>query len=191
MREERSQEAPATPPVLGIDIGRVLIMAGDQDGPDTSFLGSSLEAAVHTPPYPGMFEVLPELVSAFAGRVWLVSKAFPKTQEKTRCWFARHRFFERTGIPDSNLIFCLRRDQKAQICQDKGITHFIDDRQDVLRHMSAAVPHRFLFGPQTTTVLPETDLTQVPTWHAVHRAMVANGMLTRKIAADGCDQIGE
>jgi hypothetical protein len=181
MTEERSQEAPATPPVLGIDIGRVLIMAGDQGGPDTSFLGSSIEAAIHTPPYPDMFEVVPELVSAFAGRVWLVSKAFPKTQEKTRRWLAHHRFFERTGIPDGNLIFCLRRDQKAQICQGKGITHFIDDRMDVLRHMRAVVPHRFLFGPQAAIFLPETGLTQAPTWRAVYRVLIANGLLTRKM----------
>jgi hypothetical protein len=182
------QEGTETHPVLGIDIGRVLIMAGDQGGPDTSFLGGSTEAAIHTPPYPGMFEVVPDLVSAFAGRVWLVSKAFPKTQEKTRRWLAHHRFFERTGIPHCHLVFCLRREQKAQLCRDKGITHFIDDRMDVLGHMSAVVPHRFLFGPQATMILPEMGLVHTPTWRAVHLALSANSMRTLGIAVADGDQ---
>lgn len=70
---------------LGIDIGRVLIAPDAADGrADTSFLGGSLEAALATPPYEGMFETVPDLVKRFGGQVWLVSKAGPRVQEKTR-----------------------------------------------------------------------------------------------------------
>jgi hypothetical protein len=93
---------------LGIDIGRVLIAPDPADGKaDTSFIGGSIKAALATPPYEGMFDVVPGLVALFGGRVWLVSKAGPKVQEKTRLWLRHHAFFECTGIPPNHLRFCL------------------------------------------------------------------------------------
>jgi hypothetical protein len=159
-------------PTLGIDIGRVLITPGQADGRDTSFLGASISDAILTPPYPGMFDVVPDLVEAFDGRVWLVSKASPPTQERTRRWLAHHRFFERTGVPAENLCFCLERSQKAAICSANGITHFIDDRQDVLNYMKNVVSHRYLFGPQKTSVAPGAGLTQVLSWPDVSRELL-------------------
>ena len=103
---------------LGIDIDRVLIAPDAADGrADTSFIGGSLEAALATPPYEGMFETVPDLVKRFGGQVWLVSKAGPRVQEKTRQWLRHHRFFERTGIAPDHLRFCLERPQKAQHCR--------------------------------------------------------------------------
>jgi hypothetical protein len=131
---------------LGVDIGRVLIAA--EGTADTSFIGGSLEDALATPPYEGMFDAVPELVRLFDAQVWLVSKCGPRVQEKTRHWLRHHRFFERTGIPPLNLRFCLERPQKADHCRELGITHFVDDRPDVLQHLEGVVPHRFLFGPQ-------------------------------------------
>src|ERR1700749_5043025 len=115
---------------LGIDIGRVLISPDPADGGDTSFIGGSLEAALATPPYEGMFEAVPRLVELFGGRVWLVSKARQKMQEKTRLWLVRHRFFERTGIAAENLRFCLERPQKADHCRQLRLDHFIYDLLD-------------------------------------------------------------
>jgi hypothetical protein len=138
---------------LGIDIGRVLIAPDAPDGrADTSFIGGSLQDALATPPYDGMFDAVPRLVAHFEGRVWLVSKAGPRMQEKTRHWLRHHAFFERTGIPAGNLRFCLERPQKAQHCRELGITHFIDDRADVLGHLEGVVAHRFLFGSQRKPV---------------------------------------
>jgi hypothetical protein len=149
---------------LGIDIGRVLITPEPSDGRhDTSFIGGSIDDALKTPPYPGMFDVVPDLVKLFKGQVWLVSKAGPRVQEKSRLWLLHHRFFERTGIPAGNLRFCLQRPQKADHCQELGITHFIDDRDDVLRHLKDIVPHRFLFGPQKSPHHP-AGLIHVPAW---------------------------
>jgi hypothetical protein len=113
---------------LGIDVGRVLISPGDDSAPDTSFIGGTLEAALRTPPYPGMFEVVPRLVEKFERRVWIISKCGPRVQEKTRNWLQHHGFFERTGIDEGNLRFCLRRPDKALHCAEIGITHFIDCR---------------------------------------------------------------
>lgn len=106
---------------LGVDIGRVLT-SPDPAGTevDTSFIGGSISSALATPPYSGMFESLPELVKHFQGRVWLISKAGTRVQEKTRLWLAHQKFFERTGIDHTHLRFCLERRQKAEI------TEFLD-----------------------------------------------------------------
>lgn len=77
-----------------------------------------------------------------------MSKAGPRVQEKTRQWLRQHRFFERTGIPPDHLRFCLERPQKADHCRELAITHFIDDRADVLEHLEGVVRNRYLFGPQ-------------------------------------------
>jgi hypothetical protein len=146
---------------LGIDIGRVLISPGN--GGDTSFIGGSIQDALNTPPYDGMMDVVPELVQLFGGQVWLVSKCGPRVQEKSRLWLRHHRFFERTGIAPENLRFCLQRPQKADHCSELGITHFIDDRLDVLRHLNGVVQHRYLFGPQKEQGTPR-GIVAVPAW---------------------------
>lgn len=148
---------------LGIDIGRVLISPDVHGKQDTSFIGGSLQDALDTPPYEGMIEVVPALVQLFGGQVWLVSKCGPRVQEKSRLWLRHHRFFERTGIPPENLRFCLERPQKADHCADLGITHFIDDRLDVLQHLNGIVAHRYLFGPQKKTVSVQ-GVVALPRW---------------------------
>ncbi|MFG6414328.1 hypothetical protein ACG02S_10495 [Roseateles sp. DC23W] len=158
---------------LGIDIGRVLIAPDAPNGrADTSFIGGTLADALATPPYLGMFDVVPSLVQRFEGRVWLVSKAGPRVQEKTRHWLRHHRFFERTGIPSVNLRFCLERAQKAGHCASLGITHFIDDRPDVLDHLEGVVTHRFLFGPQRKPV-GSRGAEAVIDWQAAGQAVMA------------------
>ena len=148
---------------LGIDIGRVLITPEEKGKADTSFIGGTLEQALATPPYDGMFDAVPELARRFGHQVWLVSKCGPRVQEKSRRWLEQHRFFERTGIPAGNLRFCLERPQKALHCRELGLTHFIDDRPDVLEHLEGIVPHRYLFGPQRGPgVAP--GVVAVPNW---------------------------
>jgi hypothetical protein len=43
------------------------------------------------------------------------------------------------------------------------LTHFIDDRTDVLHHLEGLVPHRYLFGPQRKPVTVE-GLVLLPAW---------------------------
>lgn len=143
----------AAPKSVGIDIGRVLITPGDGRG-DTSFLSGSDLDAMRTPPSPGAFDVVASLVTAFRGRAWLVSKCGPRIQERSRRWLAHHRFFERTGMPPSQLRFCRKRGDKAPICAQLGLEAFIDDRPDVLRPMEGIVGWRYLFGPQKRPGVP-------------------------------------
>ena len=144
-------------PRIGIDIGRV-IMAPVQGGKaDTSFLRGDLAQALETPPSPGAFEGVGRLVEAVEGQAWLVSKAGPSVQAKTRRWLRHWDFHGRTGLPRGHLRFCLERRDKAGICKQLLITHFIDDRLDVLKHLRGQVGRLYLFGEQ-----PKLDA--IPDW---------------------------
>jgi len=163
----RNDSAPAR---LGIDIGRVLMCPTRDDGrPDTSFLGAGDDDALATPPAPGMFDVVPVLARLFGGRVWLVSKAGPRIEALTRRWLEHHRFFERTALHPSNLRFCRRRDEKRAHAEELALTHFIDDRVDVLQHLRGAVSCLALFGVQGAPI-PDWTI-HVPDWATLGRAL--------------------
>jgi hypothetical protein len=159
------------PPALGIDVGRVLMCPADADGrPDTSFLDGSDARALATPAAPGVWEVVPALVRAFDGRVLIVSKAGPRIEALTRRWFAHHDFFGRTGIAPDAVRFCRKRPEKRDHALLAGLTHFIDDRADVLQHLRGAVPFLYLFGAQ---LAPAPAWTRpVADWAAVDAALL-------------------
>jgi len=138
-----------TPHALGIDIGRVLMCPSSDDArPDTSFLDLPDDQALALPASPHVWDVVPELVRAFAGRVWLVSKAGARIEALTRRWLTKQRFFERVGLPANAVRFCRKRPEKRVHAVELGLTHFIDDRSDVLAALVGAVPHLYLFGAQ-------------------------------------------
>ncbi len=129
---------------LGIDIGRVII-DGSSGAGDTSFFSGDTAAMLRTPAVPGAFEAITRLVGVFDGQAWLVSKCGPRVQQRSLDWLRHHRFFELTGIAEGNIRFCLQRPQKAVHCADLGITHFVDDKPDVIAAITPVVPHRYLF----------------------------------------------
>jgi len=151
---------------LGIDIGRVIIAPGD-DSADTSFLRGSIHDALNTPAYPGAFDAIRHLVSRFQQRVWLVSKAGPRTQEKTRLWLEHHGFYQATGVMRQNLRFCRQRHEKAVHCEALGLTHFIDDRIDVLKHLRFITENLYLFGEQKPGFIPPDWVNRTPNWNSV------------------------
>jgi hypothetical protein len=130
---------------IGVDIGRVII---DGDGPDTAFFGHSEEHAMRTPAVPGAFESVAELVDRFAGRVYLVSKCGPKIQGRSLAWLDHHGFWASTGVDRAKVRFCRERRDKAIHAVQLGLTHFVDDRFDVLSHLAGRVDRLYLFGPQ-------------------------------------------
>jgi hypothetical protein len=146
--------------ILGIDIGRVIIGPADDDGSaDTSFLSGTPERAMQTPPAPA---AIARLSDAFDGAVWLISKCGPRVQAKTRRWLDHWRFWITTGVARDHLRFCLERPDKALHCRELGVTHFIDDRLDVLVHLRGFVPALYLFGHQRARA-PDW-VTPVITW---------------------------
>lgn len=133
------------PQKLGIDIGKVIIDGARNDGTDTAFFSDNF---LRTSALPGAFEAIGNLVSRFGSEhVYLVSKCGVPIQEKSLAWLTHHKFFEQTGMQPNNYRFCRRRAEKAGICRALGITHFIDDRAEILVSMQGIVTHRYVFNP--------------------------------------------
>ena len=163
-----------SPPVLGIDIGRVIIGAADCTGKaDTSFLTGNEEAALCTPATEGCFEAIAELVQAFESRVWLVSKCGPRIQTLTKRWLSRHDFYARTGVRQDRVRFCLKRPEKRDHCAAIGATHFIDDRLDVLEHLVSLVPHLYWFGHQSGDATAPSWACRTPDWAQARSAILS------------------
>ena len=59
--------------------------------------------------------------------------------------------------------------QKAIHCAELQITHFIDDRPDVLEALDGIVAYRYLFGPQRAAV--PGGVIHCPDWESTERAV--------------------
>lgn len=154
--------------VLGVDVGGVLVDRIRADGSDTSFFSDRF---LETPAVAGAFETLARLGrERFGRRIFIVSKCGPKVEEKTRLWLAHHQLLEALGLDMGALHFCRERRDKAPICKRLCVSHFIDDRMDVLTHLKT-VPHRFLFGPQESGVVAD-GVTRAETWADVAAALL-------------------
>jgi hypothetical protein len=133
---------------LGVDIGGVLIDRVNDDT-DTSFFGDNY---LHTTAVPGAFDAIKQLSDRrFGSQIHLVSKCGPRVEQKSRDWLAHHDFFRTTGVNPANLHFCRRRQDKAPISETLGLTHFIDDRLEVLGYLKS-VPNLYLFHPTSSEV---------------------------------------
>lgn len=133
---------------LGIDFGGVITDRAN-DRTDTSFFGPNFR---DTTPVEGAFQAIRTLVrERFTAKVYIVSKAGQRTQEKTRQWMEVWDFYHQTGITAENVFFCIERRDKAAICENLGVTHYIDDRLEVLNCL-ATVPNRYLFQGEVREV---------------------------------------
>jgi len=149
---------------LGVDVGGVIIDRVN-DKTDTSFFGDNY---LRTTAVPGAFEALARLnAGRFEGRIYLVSKCGPRIEARTRAWLAHHGFHATTGIPAAHLRFCRRRPDKGPICAALGISHFVDDRLEVLTYLTG-VQQRYLFHPLESELARHAsagvDITRVETW---------------------------
>jgi hypothetical protein len=153
--------------ILGVDVGGVIIDRVN-DNTDTSLFSDNYLA---TTAVPGAFEALARLAAGrFGGQGFLGSKCGARVEAKTREWLHHHDFHARTGIPAEHLHFCRRRPDKAGICERLGVTHFIDDRLEVLGYLDT-VTNLYLFRPDACEMKRHTrHLVQVEimeSWDAV------------------------
>jgi len=121
--------------VLGIDIGGVIISYS----PDNF-------GVFH--PVPGVFEALKRLKEEkFGEKIFIVSHAGESMERLMLWWLNSHDFYNITGIRFENVYFCRKRMEKARICKNFGVTHFIDDRKEILHYLhQAGIPNLYLFG---------------------------------------------
>jgi len=132
---------------LGIDIGGVVISKDSEEGEETSFFS---EDYLKTPPEPFVLDSIQKLISILGiDNVFLVSKCGQNFRKKTLEWLDYVGFFSKTKMPRENVRFCDERFQKAIICNEIGITHFVDDRLDVLKHLIGVetIQELYLYKP--------------------------------------------
>ena len=132
-------------PVLGVDIGNVIINFRTSD-PDDKALFEERYSTI--PASDGVFVALKALNDRFNGNVYLISKCTEWAEPKIAIWLKDNGFFEKTGIDPHNIFIVRERKDKDAICRKLGVTHFIDDRLEVLSHMIESTPNLYLFQPR-------------------------------------------
>ncbi len=128
---------------IGIDIGGVIIDKANDDQ-DTSLFQENYLMATEVV---GAREAIKRLAGekAFAQRIWIVSKCGEKIERRSREWLHHNGFAE--FVPESRWRFCRDRSEKAAIAKELGLTHFVDDKLEVLHWMHGIVRNRILFRP--------------------------------------------
>jgi hypothetical protein len=132
---------------IGIDIGGVIIDRAHNDGTDTSLFGDNYLNAKDVDWAIDSIGMLNQKHDAFKDNVWIVSKCGANIERKSREWLEHCGFHTKTGIPKERLHFCRDRRDKAPIAEKLGLTHFIDDKLEVLSYMKGIVKNRILFNP--------------------------------------------
>lgn len=136
---------------LGIDVGGVLTKKGGSAA-DTFLFGPNY---LNAPAVEGALEAVAALnTGTFAGNLWIISKCGHKVECRTREWLKAHKVD--LIIPENKWFFCKKRHEKAPIAKDIGLTHFIDDRLEVLSYMTS-VRNRYLFQPESKEVEPRKE----------------------------------
>ena len=134
---------------LGVDIGNVIINHRLTDPSDKTLYEERYSTI---PASEGALEALKTLNAYFNGQVYLISKCTEWAQEKILQWLAGHDFYTTTGIEKENVYFVRERHEKDAVCKKLGITHFIDDRLEVLSYVIDSTPHLYLFQPDDKEV---------------------------------------
>lgn len=121
-----------TPEILGIDLGNTLF--NKENYPD----------------FPDSLRVVRRLAIERFGfkNIHIVSRVTPEQEKRALIYVSRQIFKDKTRITLDRVHFCRERHEKGPICEILGITHFIDDRPDVLIHMPTNVKP-ILFNPRT------------------------------------------
>jgi hypothetical protein len=150
---------------IGIDIGGVIMGSSVPGEEDTSFFSDNF---LRTPVSVGAVDTIWRITEHFGrDNVFIVSKCGPIVQRKTLLWMDHHEFCDGAGIDPKNIFFCLKRYEKAPICEELGISAFIDDKLEVLSYLEK-VPTRILFRPNPLEIIKFQEflpmVTQVSGW---------------------------
>lgn len=159
---------------FGVDIGGITIDRVNNTT-DTSFSG---DRYLETHAVPGVFDALHVLNHRkFKGEIYFIPKCGEVVEEKTVHWLEYNQVFRRTCIDPSHIFFCRERKDKAVICKELGITHFVDDRLEVLGYLKGIVPYRFLLNSQSEEVQEHkqhlVDVTKVDSWLELKEQLLA------------------
>lgn len=112
-------------PKLGVDIGGVIASRKNSKG-ERTYLSS--EQFLDCLPMEGVYDALRKLAEKYD--LYIVSRGEEKTDESSETWLNVWGIDK--IIPPNQCHRCRKIEEKGDICARLGITHFVDDRKDVL-----------------------------------------------------------
>lgn len=150
--------------VLGVDVEGVIIQRGNNRNSAVP-----LAEYLKRPAIPGAFDALKQLVThGFNPEyIHLVPKSSEQTEENITVWLDKQGFFGYTGISREHMAFCRRSVTKAHMCRKLKITHFVDDRLQVLGELYQSVPtikNLYLLNPAVEEVAAHSQYQKKVIW---------------------------
>ncbi len=82
----------------------------------------------------------------FGPRIHLISQCDEETERTRWAWLRARGFFARTGVLPDHVHFCREPWQKAKVCVDLAVSHFVENRIAAMKHVNS-VPNLYLYHP--------------------------------------------
>jgi hypothetical protein len=95
---------------------------------------------------PDSFRVIAELVKR-GDTVFIISKVTSEQKVRAEKWLNDVDFYNQTGVKPENVYFCFERRDKCLFVKALNINVMIDDRAEVMAHISPLVV-KFLISPE-------------------------------------------
>lgn len=115
-------------------------------------------------------KTIKSLVKLFGSdNIFIISRCPEYAEDVILQWLDNQKFFTDINFDRSNVYFCRERADKAPIAKRLQLTHFIDDRIDVLDAMKDIVANRILFtgGSNHEDNVINDDITILGNWDSV------------------------
>lgn len=117
--------------------------------------------------FPDALSVIRRMTNTPNMVVHIISKVDEDQERRAKVWIDEVNFTAETGVPRENIHFCRERGDKALIAEKLYLTHHIDDRPEVMVHMSVSI-QKYLFRP-----LPE-DVVEYYNRLRLHHVTIVN-----------------
>ncbi len=135
---------------LCVDMGNVII---DHLGFGTTEQFVNEGNYCEIPPVKDVLFFLAKLnAERFKNNVYVIYNATGVADSKIDSWLDCNDFCEITKIERNRIIRSKGGRNKTGFCIEKGISHFIDDRLEVLSYLFNVVPNLFLFRGQNREI---------------------------------------
>lgn len=151
--------------IYGFDIGGTIIRPG---------------YIKEKPPWPEAFRVIWRIVDELSPVAYIVSRVTEEQKVRGQAWLKQFDVHAITGIPPENVRWCLECKDKAPIVAELGITHFVDDRPEVMKYLAPEVV-KIMIKPDPVHLWEHhkdiTNYTVCSDWLDIEKFAFAKGQL--------------
>jgi hypothetical protein len=147
--------------LIGMDVHGVIMDKFDKS--------KSVEEYLTTVPLKHATTVIKNIIDLYGPEnTFIISKCPMYAEDEIIKWLDNQNFFTEIGFIRSNVYFCRERTDKAPVAKQLRLTHFIDDRVDVLNAMKDVVSNRILFtGGGNHEESDDKTITELDNWDSV------------------------